>query len=308
MPEPAPMPEPEPEPMPDADVRAGDVDHMKLEPGPHDASAPPPPPDAGTANPGISTSPGTTLFARNLRAFAPLWADPREAQFRMGFTRDSAGETWWDLNLGGDLIVLRADRIDAGVLTLSGRALFSARFKFFTPSFDLYNTDFIGGAAAGFRHGPTALELLLYHESSHLGDEILERGEQPRIDYSREAVRLLASHQPRGGPIRLYGGLSVNLHADPEALEHRFVFQAGAQGAWRVGRVPVYGAIDLQWKQENGWHLNVTPEAGVYLGSFASLMHEQRIYVSCFNGYSNMGQFWDRPERSIQVGLAYNFE
>ena len=49
------------------------------------------------------------LFSDKGRVFEPLLADPREAQFRMGFLRETkANETNWDLVFGGDLGLARA--------------------------------------------------------------------------------------------------------------------------------------------------------------------------------------------------------
>ena len=77
-----------------------------------------------------------------------------------------------------------------------------------SESFDLWGSDFCGGAAYGVRGTRGAFDLFVYHESSHLGDEVLDRGEVKRRDVSVNGVRLLGYRSWRES-IGAYGGVSA---------------------------------------------------------------------------------------------------
>jgi hypothetical protein len=243
-------------------------------------------------------------FSDQGRAFAPILADPREAQVRMGFMRETReGETLWDLMLGGDLGILHYQPSSTDMLSITVRGLMAPRFDFTSESFDLLNIDYIGGVALGCQSGADSFELFLYHESSHLGDELIDRGDRRRIDYSREAVRLLWAHDFDW--LRLYGGPSVNFHANPAAIEEKITLQVGAEHAFEMNGWPLYLALDLQAKEENDWETNVAAQLGLDLGDSANGIYKrQRIFIEYFQGNSNMGQFFDQRERYVLLGFG----
>jgi hypothetical protein len=244
------------------------------------------------------------LFSDEGRVFAPLLADPREAQARAGLMQDiRRGETLWDVMLGGDLGLIYYEPNETGAMSLSARGLIASRFNQSADSFDLMDIDFRGGLAAGYRSGADAFELFLYHERSHLGDEMLDRGNRERIDFSREALRFLWSHDFAWA--RLYGGPSINLRAEPDELDGKTTFQAGAERSFSVGRVPLYVALDLQSKEEHDWTANVTGQFGLDFGdSPHGIYKSRRIFLEYFQGFSNMGQFYDERERYVLLGIG----
>ena len=245
------------------------------------------------------------LFSDKGRVFEPLLADPREAQFRMGFLRETkTNETNWDIVFGADLGLARARLSDTEDISLTVRGLVASRFEFGSDSFDLLNADFIGGPALGYRRGNDSFEAFLYHESSHLGDETLERGDRDRIDFSFEAFRLLWSR--RFEELRVYGGPTYKFSAEPDELDGRTTVQLGAERTFSVRGFPMYWAVDVQSKEEHDWDLNVAAQVGFDLGDSAWIYRQQRVFVEYFQGFSNMGQFYDERERYILVGLAFH--
>lgn len=240
------------------------------------------------------------------RAFARLKADPREAYFRFGFLSDDQGEIYEDVGFGGDLGLLWLKLSEQEDLSLTVRGLLTARFDVDSESFDLMNTDFIGGLALGYRRPADSLELFVYHQSSHLGDEILHREDADRIDYAREAVRLLWAHE--FGPLRIYAGPTFNLHALPEEVNHTWILQTGAEYNFALFGQPMWAAADLQSRQEQGWNLNSTFQLGLELGNPALTSSRQFLFTEFFAGHSNMGQFWDRYESYQLIGIGYEFK
>ncbi len=241
------------------------------------------------------------------RVFKRLKADPREAIFRLGFMVDDKGDTYEDISIGGDMGLLYWQISENERLSLTARGLWTARFDVVSDSFDLLNMDFIGGPALAYQRGPDTAELFFYHQSSHLGDEILDRGDRQRIDYARETIRFLWAHE--WGDFRLYGGPSYNIHALPKAIQHKFTMQGGAEYTFNVwnGR-ELYLALDLQSKQEHDWTPNTSFQVGLDLVSDPkATKNRQWIFGEYFAGHSNMGQYWDRWENYGLIGVGYHF-
>ena len=253
---------------------------------------------------GDGTSSGWVLFPDTKRVFKPLLADPREAQLRVGSGYDRSGRKFLDMGLGGDLVhahrVLGPDR----EMSISARGLISARFDTCEESFPLLNTDFFGGVASGYRRGKNVFELYFFHESSHLGDETLDEGVRERIDYSREALRLLWSRQL--GDLRVYAGPTYNLHARPRRIGHKVMLQVGAEYDFHLWNQPFFAAMDLQSRQPNDWNANITGQIGWYLDKPGTSGNRPRLFLEFFHGHSNMGQYWNESETSVLLGIGAN--
>lgn len=246
------------------------------------------------------------LFSSRGRVFQPLLADPREALFRLSFLYEGRDQRWdTDITFGGDLGLLWARLPSNRSLSLTVRGLVSSRFDAFSESFNLLNIDFLGGLALGYAATPNSFEFLVFHQSSHLGDEILDHHLDSRIDYGKEEARFLYARDCRGG--RIYGGLSFTIHALPEDIEHALTLQGGIEDAFQVWKLGMFVALDLQSRQENDWTLNVAAKWGVWLGNPRKVRNRQWAFLSFFNGFSNMGQFYDVRETFGMLGIGYRF-
>jgi hypothetical protein len=248
------------------------------------------------------------FFSDKGRAFGPLLADPREAQIRAGYLYQiSESGSFLDLGFGGDLGIVRASTREGMDLTLTGRGLMAPRFQFFSESFNLLNIDFIGGPALGVRSGRNSAEILAYHQSSHLGDDLQDRGERQSINYSFEALRLLLARRLDWG-MRVYVGPSIKVRADPEALQWKVTLQGGAEQPFVLLGILAYAAVDVQAREEADWgRVNVSCQAGIELGNPLFIAKRQRLFVEFFNGSSNMGQFYRESECYVMVGGGFNF-
>ena len=267
----------------------------------------PPPGQVGPTGQGGQPAETTvTWFAGSGRAMKPLLADQREAQVRGGFSTARHGNTFADVGFGGDVAVFNAvDRQDVVVESVSIRGLFTARFQMNSASTNQLNTDYIGGAAYGRRHGPDSWEVFIYHQSSHLGDETLDFGDRRRIDYGRESVRLLWSHDVSTS-WRFYGGPTFNIDGVP-FLRYKTTIQAGAEYRFEAWGRPMYVAGDLQCRETNDWRPGFCAQVGLELGDPKSLVPRPRLFVELYTGYSNMGQYWNAYETSLLVGVGYNW-
>jgi hypothetical protein len=245
-----------------------------------------------------------SFFRQEGRAFAPLEADPREARFRFGVMYSDDG-FFEDLAWGGDLAMIEGRFADSR-LTVATRGLMTGRFDISSDSFDLINVDFIGGLAMGYRNLPFAVELFIYHQSSHLGDEITERGERTRIDFGVEELRLLADW--RWSILRLYAGGKVTLHAFPEALGGRTILEAGAEVSGSTGNVPLYAAFDIQGRVDIPDLSAACLQGGVGLASAAVSRRVLYLFMELFAGRSSMGQYHAEREHHVLLGISYLFQ
>lgn len=243
-------------------------------------------------------------FSDKGRVFKALKADPREAQFRLGYMNNYSGESFLDFVFGGDAALLRSTEGDGRESSLSVRGLVAPRFQFTSDSFDLLNTDFQGGLAFGTALGELSWEVYVFHQSSHLGDEVLAEGIREKIDYSKEGVRFLASRT--WGPLRLYGGGTVNLRTEPHEYDEHLVPQCGLEWWFAGGERPAYLALDLRSREGNDWNVNTTLQIGVELGDVAKVENRHRVFIEFFTGYSEMGQFYNESESYVLAGVAYN--
>jgi len=254
------------------------------------------------------TDTGWSLFSNHDRAMAPLLADQREAQIRAGWMYGRGGDKFLDLGFGGDLGIVRRDFSKDEAMTLTLRGLITARFQTDAESFPLLNTDYYGGLAFGHRFGKNAWEVFVYHQSAHLGDETLDFGNRARIDYGRESVRFLWSHNLLDN-LRIYGGPTLNVSGSEDFVRGKVMLQAGGEYRFNPWNVPMYVAADVQVREQNEWRPSFNAQLGMYLGKDKTKNPKPRtrIFLETFTGYSNMGQYWDTYETSTMIGLGYNW-
>lgn len=130
--------------------------------------------------------------------FRPLLADPKQPQFFVGINRFSSLDlryTMASVGFGETFGLYRffGSREGDGLqLSLEG-ALF-AQFNLDSDSSDLINADYTIGIPVTYRHGINSLRFRTYHQSPHLGDELLLSAHHPeRVNLSYESMELIYS-------------------------------------------------------------------------------------------------------------------
>jgi hypothetical protein len=264
--------------------------------------------EGATATPEKFLDTGWMLFTNGDRALAPLLADQREAQIRAGWMIGRDADKFLDLAFGGDLGIIRRDFSEDESMTLTVRGLITARFQTDAESFPLLNTDYYGGLAFGHRFGKNAWEVFIYHQSAHLGDETLDFGHRARIDYGREAVRFLWSHNLTDD-LRIYGGPTLNVAGSEGFVQGKVMLQAGGEYHFNAWDIPMYAAADVQVREQNEWRPSLNTQVGMYLGkeSEKNPKPKTRVFMEVFTGYSNMGQYWNTYETSVMFGVGYSW-
>lgn len=140
----------------------------------------------------------------------------------------------------------------------------------------------------------------IYHVSSHLGDEFLQRTGREPISTSREGIELLAQARPVGA-LRIYGGPGLVVRSTEEL--DRASVRAGAE--WRNPEVrwgpfrPYVSAELFSW-DELDWDPLVSSEAGVSFGDGT-----YRLALTAGTGPSRAEQFF-REEDETLWGLSFS--
>ncbi|MBU0909624.1 MAG: DUF1207 domain-containing protein, partial [Proteobacteria bacterium] len=190
--------------------------------------------------------------------FRPLIADPKQPQFFVslnGFKSSEVRYTMASVGFGETFGMYRffGSREGNGLQLSVVGGLF-AQFNLDSSSSDLINADYTIGIPVTYRYGDNSLRLRLYHQSSHLGDELLLSDNHPeRVNLSYEAIELIYSREWRGW--RGYGGGEYLIHKEPDDLEplsaHWGIEYRGSKSLVWNGR-PV-GGVDMKSLEENDW-------------------------------------------------------
>jgi len=248
--------------------------------------------------------------------FQPLIADPRWPHFSAAYRYYI--ETPGPKNVAavsfGETISLYRDNLgdkgqwgqwEAGVQA----GVFSI-FNLGSDSIDLINTDFFAAAFLGYRYGDFSAIGRLFHQSSHLGDELLLSDSRPnRINLSYEGLDAKLSYDlPFGG--RVYGGGGYLIGVDPSDLGRGFA-QAGLEwrspwAFWHERLRPIAGA-DIQLKEENRWKPDLSLRAGISFENVSILGRNLQVLAEYYKGRSFDGQFFINPVEYVGIGVHFNF-
>lgn len=210
------------------------------------------------------------LHDRDGYPFRPPGSSALEPQTRLAPVHVArAGLERWEamVQFGSELPLWLHRSGDGGGLELAGAAaggLFS-RFSLQAPTNEFVEASFRVGLQLRARYRAVAGRLELYHVSSHLGDEYMERTGRSRVSTSREGVALLLQAAPHP---------SLTLHAGPGfILRSSRGFRAPAVRAgaeWRPSRrgdeeVSPYLAAEVFSWSERDWEPMLHLEAGLGL-------------------------------------------
>jgi len=274
------------------------------------------PPAAEPPAPAPAAEPPAIGFLPNGHLFQPLLADPRwphvSAAYRYSI-RTKGSKNTFAASFGETIPLYRdtvGDNARWGRWEAGLQAGVFSIFDMDASSFDLINTDFFVSGLLGYRYGALSALGRIFHQSSHLGDELLLRDTRPdRVNLSFEGLDGKLSYElPLG--LRAYGGGGYFIHVDPAGVGRGFL-QAG--GEWRSpqafspARVRPIAGFDLQFREENDWHTDLSLRAGLQFESVSVLTRNLQLLVEYFNGRSFDGQFYRLPVEYIGLGLHFNF-
>ena len=260
---------------------------------------------------------GTVGFPED-QIFCPLLADPKEARSFVSFLHgtfrsldDPTGEgtSIASVGLGDSFGLVRWGGPDAGEgVQLDVVGSIFAQFDLGSPSNDLINADYIIGLPLTFRRNGFSVRAKLYHQSSHLGDEYLLRGEDiVRENLSFESVELVVSQEV--GILRAYAGGESIFRREPDSLPSS-LFHAGVE--LRTGRartMQVVAGFDVKTTELHEWSPAMSGRVGFEVGRPGPEGHPGRLIMlllEMYEGPSPYGQFFQDDISYIGVGIHFS--
>ncbi len=247
--------------------------------------------------------------------FSPLLADPRWPHFSASYQRyvdggqlknvgsATFGETFSIYRFGGPWESLLEVGIQAGVFSI---------FDLGADSLDLINADYSIAFPVSFKRDAFSGMLRIFHQSSHLGDEYLLRGDvmNRRVNLSYEGIDTILSYTLPFG-FRIYGGGGYLFDRDPSDLDP-WLAQSGLEfrSPWTLwgGAMRPVAAVDIQNRQESGWDADVSARAGVQFEDPDFFSRRMQLLVEYYNGSSPNGQFYIRDIEYIGIGLHFFYD
>jgi len=219
----------------------------------------------------------------------PQFKDQAAVSFGESFAlyRAKLGQTFWEIGL------------HAGVFSV---------FDLNAASFDLVNADYMVGLPLSFRWDDLSMQLRVFHQSSHLGDEFLLRTRTNRINLSYQSVDFKVSYELLQ-VLRMYAGGGWLFGQDPSSL-HPWSVQYGLEltSPWpaRPTRWRPIAAVDVQQHQENDWSADVSARAGIEIDGVL-LTRKLQFLLEYFNGHSPNGQFYKDRIQYFGLGTHFHF-
>ncbi len=219
----------------------------------------------------------------------------------------NAGEKRYLLKLGGRkgfLRLHRAGRPDSG-FQFDLQATFLGMFDR-ENSLDNIGWSGLYGAQVSWANGRgLALKLAVEHDSSHVGDEYIERTGRKRINYTRQEYVFGASLHPFKF-WRIYGEVGRAFDLRNQAIQEKWCAQGGlefeADELFFNDSAGLYAAVDVNAYEESGWDADITAQAGFVL-PIKSLNHTYRVGLNYRDGRSVIGEFSQFDETYYGIGF-----
>lgn len=246
------------------------------------------------------------VFPEPEKVFRQLEADPRRVQLGAAYYRLD-GKDRADAALGHSWGMTRWRTEDESwSWQWNVEAMAYSRFTLGGLLNAFETVDFVGNLPLAARHGRWSARAMLFHESSHLGDDYIRRTGDQGFRYSIDGARLTLSVEPLDW-LRAYCGATYLLHTIPDPA--RRAAQAGVEltsRAFGARLLRVFAAQDVQFREAVDFHGSWRLMAGVIVGVDGA-PRAMRAFVGRFDGYSSFGQLYRRRERYTDIGLRFQF-
>ncbi|MHC4812757.1 MAG: DUF1207 domain-containing protein [Planctomycetota bacterium] len=252
---------------------------------------------------GDTTSTGRLTWFPEGLLFPHPFADPRAPSFgsRFQFPVHEGPNTKIENTFGAEGSIFRIDRGARGTFELAYDTGVFSRFDTH-ESLDMDAHDFVLGFPLVWRSGPLAVKVHPWHLTSHLGDEYIEREDQERIDYARNAVALGVAYDILDA-WRVYG--EVDYAFKIGSLNKRWRCMGGVEWVDEVfgaDRPALYAGLNMTSFQEIDWSINYNFQTGVWIRPQASHM-SLRVGLEYYHGHSALTQFFQEREAYWSFGV-----
>ncbi|MBI5630286.1 MAG: DUF1207 domain-containing protein [Elusimicrobia bacterium] len=256
----------------------------------------------------VSATVVSEMFPNANELFARLLADPRQIQLSAAYYKLN-GNNSADISLGHSWGMARWHSTDSlwfWQWNIEGMAF--SRFKLSGAVNEFQTVDFFANVPLEVRHGIYSGKFMLFHESSHLGDDYIRRTSNTGFRYSVDGLRALFSAEPWQF-LRGYGGATFLMHSIPSpkrgALQYGFELSSPEYNALRDTPVKAYLAQDFQFHENVSWNMNSRTAIGINIG-FKEVIRSMRLQIGYFKGHSPYGQFFAVPEQYTDIGISFD--
>jgi hypothetical protein len=246
--------------------------------------------------------------------FPTMLADPRKIGYSIGYrSYDKIFKTALiPISMGDRFSLYQFKKIGGGHLHLGIEAGVWAVFEAKPKSLALINADYYVGIPLTYLNGKFSTRLRLYHQSSHLGDELLvERKNIHRLNPSMEVVDLFVSYAFTKN-LTVFGGIGRVIRSDksfsvkPYHVVYGFnYFIEGCK--FRSGNLeatPFIGMYFNNWQDKN-WDLDSSIAIGYQWDKLYG--HKLRMSLEYHNGYSFEGQFSKKKTDYAAFKILYGY-
>lgn len=239
--------------------------------------------------------------------YQPYVADPRRPRLSIKWLRGDEGESQVDTAIGGYFPVLSLRRQSA-LDEESQLALFAGVWSRWDirESLDQIGSDFRGGLSFSYKKNLWALRLQYFHESDHLGDELILRTGRGRINYRRDEISLGLSYTP-WTQYRLYaeGGYGFILGKPNNPWRAQVGAEWEGNPWFPLGGRP-FAAADLQTWEESRWDPNLNLQFGVVFWN-EPRSRSLRLSFDVYRGRDPLGEFLRERLRYLTLGFSFDF-
>jgi len=214
----------------------------------------------------------------------------------------SLGNTW-------GLVRWHSGEEDDWVFQLNVEGMGFSRFHVTGGVNEFETVDFFLNLPVELRKNLFSARFMLFHQSSHLGDDFIRRTGSTGFRYSIEGVRLTTSFDLHDF-VRVYGGGMKILHDVPGSQKGELQWGFEVRGP-SFTSVPehesyIYLGQDFKSRGKNEWNINSNTELGLRVGS-PGAVRAFRIHLGYFNGHSQYSQFFLQREAYWNFGISFDF-
>ncbi len=171
--------------------------------------------------------------------------------------------------------------------------IFAVVFARFNKGRALAASDFRVGMPFTYRRGPWQLKLAYEHESSHLGDQLIQDTGREPIRHVRDEVVLAVSRRWLTR-VRAYAQVGFAFHTNDVIGNDRDRYQVGVEWIepepWALFGSP-YAAVDVLFRRDQDFEPNVTLQAG-WRWRHDARPRALRFGFEVYRGRSPYGQFF----------------
>ncbi len=188
-----------------------------------------------------------------------------------------------------------------------------ARFELFSDSFYLVHSDFLGGVSFDIKYKRFLFETMVYHLSSHLGDDYRHYYNEPYLNVGFETIKHYTNYH-FSDMFVLSGGLEYKFGRRPaDLIFYDLSVILGAKIDFVSKGIPVF--IESESEIFSFHHTpNFGVKTGLYLFSFINntllkkgLTEEKNheLYFQYYYGYSQVGYYFDKKESLLVFGISF---